>query len=137
MKFMRLVTMLMFCGLLFVAGCSSNSVDPVDSSAKDCGTTFSEALTGMSNFTITYNASITGDASISRLTYTDGSGLTQVDSMPTVPWTLNVTISPPVTAEMTTVASTTNGSVYIEMLGDNGGSIQFTRQDSCVKSVSP
>ena len=132
MKFVRLVMV-----LLFVAGCSSNSVDPVGSSAKDCGTTLSEALIGGSNFMITYNASITGDGSISRITYTDGSGLTQVDSMPTLPWTLNVTISPPVTAEMTTVASTTNGSVFVEMFGNNGSGSSFHDSTRCVQSVSP
>ena len=80
----------------------------------------------------------TGDGSISQITYVDGSGLTQSVMSPTLPWTLNVTISPPVTAEMTTVASTTNGSVFIEMFGNiSGGGSSFARQDSCVKTVSP
>lgn len=88
----------------------------------------------ITDITIHFTASQTGDGAISTLTYTVGSA-SQTVTNPTLPWSVSVDANAGDNISMTATAITTNGSVKIEYDGSNATET-IHGEDSCSTSSS-
>jgi hypothetical protein len=113
------------------AGCGSSSTGPGGRTA--CSpplsigpTTFSEGAP--STISVTYTASVTGDGTITSLTYVGGSGPVTINN-PTLPFSVDTTVSLPTQAAMSASGYYTNGTVTIAYQANvGGGDIEQTNQ---------
>jgi hypothetical protein len=112
---------------LFMTACDSGI-----GGSLTCNLTAELSLDEGSDFSVTYEATRSGDGSISSLTYTGAAGGRQTVTNPSLPWTHTETMVS-TAASMTAGGEVTDGSLTINLEAVSGG-LTLGQSDACSQS---
>jgi len=118
-----------------LVSCDSNSDDP-SPNPLTCSLGAEQSLVSPFSsdaFTVVYQATRTGDGSISSLTYTDAAGNSQSVANPSLPWSQTETLNVGANAAIGANGSVTNGGLNISFSATNG-SATVDGSDSCAQT---
>ncbi|MBE0650108.1 MAG: hypothetical protein IH595_04625 [Bacteroidales bacterium] len=134
MKKISLLAFLLSFIMIGFTSCSKSNSGP----SATTRTLQTQASTPNVDMMVTFQASQTGDGTISTLTYTYGSTSKTVTNPP-LPWSITVSVSAQDAVSMTATATATNGGASISYDGQGSGgssSETITGQDSFTTSSS-
>ncbi len=113
--------------LLGIAFLSSSCKKDDDPETKTCNLIKNDTLD--SDMDLVFKVEKTGDANCTQISYTIA-GAVQTLTNPTLPWTISTTGEAGEAIELTADATTTNGSISINISGSSGNS-SLSLSESC------